>query len=65
LIKNQTKNSHKLLNLKEKIKNLEEKPRRKIGKITLQESLELFKLPYYLGDFEAEKVESNVGRFGP
>ena len=40
-------------------------PNQKIGKITLQESLELFKLPCYLGDFEEEKVESNVGRFGP
>ena len=40
-------------------------PDQKIGKITLEESLELFKLPYYLGDFENEKVESNTGRFGP
>ena len=40
-------------------------PNQKIGKITLQESLELFRLPCYLGDFEEEKVESNVGRFGP
>ena len=40
-------------------------PHQKIGKITLEESLELFKLPCYLGDFENEKVESNTGRFGP
>ena len=40
-------------------------PDQKIGKITLKESLELFKLPCYLGDFENEKVESNAGRFGP
>ena len=40
-------------------------PDQKIGKITLEESLELFKLPCYLGDFENEKVESNAGRFGP
>ena len=40
-------------------------PNQKIGKISLQESLELFKLPCYLGDFENEKVESNAGRFGP
>ena len=40
-------------------------PHQKIGKITLEESLELFKLPCYLGDFENVKVESNTGRFGP
>ena len=40
-------------------------PHQKIGKITLEESLELFKLPSYLGDFENTKVESNAGRFGP
>ena len=40
-------------------------PDQKIGKITLEESLELFKLPCYLGDFENQKVESNTGRFGP
>ena len=40
-------------------------PNQKIGKITLAEALELFKLPFYVGDFENEKVESNVGRFGP
>ena len=40
-------------------------PNQKIGKITLDEALELFKLPFYVGDFENEKVESNVGRFGP
>ena len=40
-------------------------PNQKIGKITLEESLELFKLPFYVGDFENEKVETNIGRFGP
>ena len=40
-------------------------PHQKIRKISLEESLELFKLPCYLGDFENEKVESNAGRFGP
>jgi len=40
-------------------------PYQKISKISLEESLELFKLPCYLGDFEKEKVESNAGRFGP
>ena len=40
-------------------------PHQKISKISLEESLDLFKLPCYLGDFENEKVESNAGRFGP
>ena len=40
-------------------------PNQKIGKITLEECLELFKLPFYVGDFENEKVETNIGRFGP
>tara|TARA_B100001094_G_scaffold241521_1_gene237385 strand:- start:5960 stop:8434 length:2475 start_codon:yes stop_codon:yes gene_type:complete len=40
-------------------------PHQKISNITLEESLELFKLPCYLGDFENKKVESNAGRFGP
>jgi len=40
-------------------------PHQKISKISLEESLELFKLPCYVGDFENEKVESNAGRFGP
>ena len=39
-------------------------PNQKIGKITLEESLELFKLPFYV-EFENEKVETNIGRFGP
>ena len=40
-------------------------PDQKISKITLEETLDLFKLPCYLGDFENEKIESNSGRFGP
>lgn len=40
-------------------------PDQKINQITLQETLELFKLPCYLGDFENSRVESNAGRFGP
>ena len=40
-------------------------PDQKISKITLEETLNLFKLPCYLGDFENEKIESNSGRFGP
>lgn len=33
--------------------------------ITLEEALELFKLPLYLGEYEGEKVTVAVGRFGP
>ncbi|MEY4660126.1 MAG: type topoisomerase, partial [Bacteroidota bacterium] len=50
----------------------EEKPRfaklkadQSIETITLQESLELFRLPRVLGVFENEPVQVNIGRFGP
>ncbi len=50
----------------------EEAPRfAKLGKnqsiatITLEEALELFKLPRILGDFEDRPVKVNTGRFGP
>jgi len=36
-----------------------------IGSITLEEALELFKMPRTLGDFEELVVKANVGRFGP
>ena len=32
-------------------------PDQKISKITLEQTLDLFKLPCYLGDFENEKIE--------
>jgi DNA topoisomerase-1 len=40
-------------------------PDQKINQITLEQTLELFKLPCYLGDYENSRVESNSGRFGP
>ena len=40
-------------------------PDQKISTITFEETLQLFKLPCYLGDFEDLSVESNAGRFGP
>ena len=40
-------------------------PDQKINQITLEQTLELFKLPCYLGDYENSRVESNAGRFGP
>ena len=50
----------------------EEKPRfanlakgQSIETITLEEALELFKLPRTLGEFEDQTVKANVGRFGP
>lgn len=36
-----------------------------LNTITLEECLDLFKLPRKLGEFEGEKVVANQGRFGP
>lgn len=36
-----------------------------IATITLEEALELFKLPFDLNDFEGKNVSVGVGRFGP
>lgn len=36
-----------------------------IGNITLEEALELFKLPRTLGEYQELVVKANVGRFGP
>lgn len=36
-----------------------------IQTITLEEALELFKLPRNLGDFNGELVKANTGRYGP
>lgn len=36
-----------------------------IATITLEEALELFKLPFELNDFEGKNVAVGVGRFGP
>ncbi|RKD91959.1 type I DNA topoisomerase [Mangrovibacterium diazotrophicum] len=33
--------------------------------ITLEEALELFKLPREIGEYEGKKVKVNIGRFGP
>ena len=40
-------------------------PDQKINQINLEQTLELFKLPCYLGDYENSRIESNAGRFGP
>ena len=36
-----------------------------IDSITLDEALDLFKMPRVLGDFEEKVVKANIGRFGP
>lgn len=36
-----------------------------INSITLEDALELFKLPRTLGEFESLTVKANIGRFGP
>ncbi|MGE5107929.1 MAG: type I DNA topoisomerase [Sphingobacteriales bacterium] len=50
----------------------EEKPRyaklkqnQSIETITLEEALELFKLPLTIGEYEGKEVAVNIGRFGP
>ena len=50
----------------------EEKPKfaglrkgQSIQTITLEEALELFKLPRDLGEYEGKPVSANIGRFGP
>ncbi len=50
----------------------EEKPRfatlpanLSMNSITLEEALELFRLPRKLGEYEGEIIEANTGRFGP
>ena len=40
-------------------------PDQQISKITKEEALKLFELPVYVGDFENERVEANIGRYGP
>ena len=54
------------------VSETEEKPRfaklrtnQSIETITLEEAMELFKLPRTLGEFENENVTVNIGRFGP
>jgi DNA topoisomerase-1 len=50
----------------------EEKPRfaklkqnQSIETISLEDALDLFKLPFTLGEYEGQEVSVNVGRFGP
>lgn len=61
-----------LAQIGESIDGLEEKPKfaslrknQSIETITLEEALDLFKLPLTLGDYNGEEVTVAVGRFGP
>ena len=49
----------------EKPKFAKLKPTQSIETITLEQALELFKLPRNLGKFEDEDVQVSIGRFGP
>ena len=40
-------------------------PNQSLNSITLEEALDLFKLPRTLGEFEGKVVKANIGRFGP
>ena len=40
-------------------------PDQQLAKITFEEALDLFKLPMQLGEYDAEVVEVNNGRYGP
>lgn len=41
------------------------RPHQSISTITLEEALDLFKLPYDLGEYENQMMTIGVGRFGP
>jgi DNA topoisomerase-1 len=41
------------------------KPSQSIETITLEEAMELFKLPRTIGEHEGQEISVNVGRFGP
>ncbi|MEO6327438.1 MAG: topoisomerase C-terminal repeat-containing protein, partial [Ginsengibacter sp.] len=49
----------------EKPKFAKLKPAQSIETITLEQALELFKLPRNLGKFEGEDVQVSIGKFGP
>ena len=40
-------------------------PEQQISTISIEDALKLFELPVYVGDYENEKVEANIGRYGP
>ena len=40
-------------------------PEQQISTISVEDALKLFDLPVYVGDYDNEKVEANIGRYGP
>ena len=40
-------------------------PEQQISTISVEDALKLFDLPVYVGDYKNEKVEANIGRYGP
>ena len=40
-------------------------PEQQISTISFEDAIKLFDLPVYVGDHENEKVEANIGRYGP
>jgi len=49
----------------EKPKYAKLRPNQRLENITLEEAIDLFKLPRELGEYEGKKVTVGVGRFGP
>jgi len=41
------------------------RPNQTLNSVTFEEAMDLFKLPKELGEYKDEKVEANVGRYGP
>ena len=40
-------------------------PDQQISKISYDDALKLFELPVFVGEYENEKIEANIGRYGP
>ncbi|MFK7968776.1 MAG: type I DNA topoisomerase [Bacteroidia bacterium] len=49
----------------EKPKYAKLRPSQRLETVTLEEALELFKMPRILGEYEDQQVKANIGRFGP
>lgn len=50
---------------KEKPKSASLRQGQRIESVTLEEALDLFKLPRTLGEYEAKEISVSIGRFGP
>ena len=40
-------------------------PDQQISKISFDDALKLFELPVFVGEYENEKIDANIGRYGP